>query len=230
LLPSGALDLGFNDTGQRVFDLGSNANAKGLANQANGRILVTGNVGSPGDLMLFRINGDGSVDPTYHGGQPVRIDFGASEDGGALALQSDGNALVAGTTSTAPSQSQFAIARVQGEPPSSGGGGSGGSGGGGSGGSGAGGSGGGAKKATPILKLSLVSPSHLGTRHQITIVFHVSHNRHSVKGATVSFAGQSNTTGRNGNASFSVHLHHHKTYHAKASYPGARSATITIHP
>jgi hypothetical protein len=218
-----------------VFDLGVDAGAAGLAGQANGRILVSGDVGYPsGDLMLFRINGDSSVDATYHGGQPMRIDFGGDDLGGELALQPDGKALVVGDSS--PSN-EFVIARVQGEPPGSGGGGGGsggGSGGGGSGGgsSGGGGSGGGGAggthRSTPRLTISLVSPHHLGTRHRITVVFHVSHNRHSVTGATVTFAGQSEITDRHGNVSFSVHLHKHRTYHAKASYPEARSATITL--
>jgi hypothetical protein len=43
----------------------------------------------------------------------------------------------------------------------------------------------------------------------------------------VSFAGQSKTTDRHGNVSFSVHLHR-ATYHVKASYRGARSTTLGI--
>ncbi|MBB1077631.1 DUF1566 domain-containing protein, partial [Rhodoferax sp. 4810] len=82
-----------------AFDVGANA----------GKILVAGTISSTGyDFGLARYNTDGSLDISFGTGGKVTTDFGSEERGNALAVQSDGKILIAGS---ANDSTNFALAR-----------------------------------------------------------------------------------------------------------------------
>lgn len=98
----GRLDDSFGQGGAVIYGTSANGQdrANGVALQADGKILVTG-AGSNGrdqDLLLFRFNPDGTLDPsfgkagvvTYSGGEETQ------EIGRAVAAQADGKIVVAG--------------------------------------------------------------------------------------------------------------------------------------
>ena len=93
-LPDGTLDHGFGVGGVATLDLGATASAQEVAIDPGGRIVGAG--GFDGDLVVFRLRGDGTLDSSFGGGDGVvRIDFGGHNLGG-LALQDDGRLVVAG--------------------------------------------------------------------------------------------------------------------------------------
>jgi uncharacterized delta-60 repeat protein len=68
--------------------------------QNDGKIVVAGytNVFGPNDVLVARLNGNGSFDATFNGGQPQIVRSTGDDRGQAVALQSDGKIVVAGYT------------------------------------------------------------------------------------------------------------------------------------
>ena len=101
----GTLDAGFG-TGGRVFtDFGSDVDqAATVALQGDGKIVVAGwSQSDPGDpssaaFALARYGADGSLDAGFGSGGLVTTDFGGRDAAGAVAVQADGNIVVAGDT------------------------------------------------------------------------------------------------------------------------------------
>ncbi|MGI8412566.1 MAG: delta-60 repeat domain-containing protein [Solirubrobacteraceae bacterium] len=144
---NGALDPSFSDDGKRTLGYGAaGEQALGVAIQQNGRIVVMGTGHVNHDFVVGRLAPDGSSDTSFGIRGTAGVDFGGDEEDGDVALQPDGKIVLVGDT-TVHGTPDFAVARVQGDPMSggggSGGGGSGGGGGGGGSGGGGGGSGGG---------------------------------------------------------------------------------------
>ena len=118
----GTLDTSFNGTGLATMDFGGTYDsATALLIGGGGKILVTGftltnTVG--GDFALARFNSDGTVDAAFGSGGQVVTDFSSTEDRGtALALDSTGRAIVAGTSSYQSGDNwydKFALARYKG--------------------------------------------------------------------------------------------------------------------
>ncbi|MFE1289783.1 calcium-binding protein [Streptomyces sp. NPDC058751] len=80
---------------------------RALALQADGKIVVGGQVGATRfDFALMRFNTDGSVDTGFDGDGIVRTDFGDYESVEGLALQPDGKIVATGGSGT-----RFALAR-----------------------------------------------------------------------------------------------------------------------
>ena len=90
----------------------------GLALQPDGKVVAIGvNGGSSTDFLVARYLPDGRLDPSFGGSGSVQtdVDFGQIDQASALAIQSDGKILVAGTSrspfSTISTPTQIAIAR-----------------------------------------------------------------------------------------------------------------------
>jgi uncharacterized delta-60 repeat protein len=100
LSPNGSLDPTFNDNGRLGIDSGGGESARALALQPDGKILVAGYESANNDtnVLVHRLNPNGSLDLTFDGGGLRRIVTSAREAANALALQPDGKILVAGNS------------------------------------------------------------------------------------------------------------------------------------
>ena len=94
--PDGKLDASFGKSGVVTTDIGAGDDARAVAVQPDGRILVAGSTGRSGsDLALERYTGDGTPDPSFGKGGIVTTPGFASPS--AVVVQPDGGILVAGT-------------------------------------------------------------------------------------------------------------------------------------
>jgi uncharacterized delta-60 repeat protein len=98
LNPNGSLDQTFNDNGRLGVAGGGGDSATALGLQPDGKILVAGYtfVDNTFNVVVYRLNPNGSFDSTFGQGGTRRIVSGAREVAHALALQSDGRILVVG--------------------------------------------------------------------------------------------------------------------------------------
>ena len=107
--PDGSPDLAFNGQGWLAHDSAAGGGkvdwGKDLVLDALGRILVTGfSLGLAGgdDVVIWRFNGDGSLDATFNGQGWVVHDSaalgGGADVGSAIAVDSSGRILVAGSS------------------------------------------------------------------------------------------------------------------------------------
>jgi uncharacterized delta-60 repeat protein len=159
LTAGGALDPSFNGSGMLTLAYGPKA-AAAVAVQQNGKIVVLGDGGAGQDFIVARLNPDGSQDTSFGTGGAADVDFGLDEEDGSVALQPDGKIVLAGSSGSDDANGNlvtgdFAIARLLGDPVTSGGTGGGGTGGGGTGGGGTGTGGGVAVPQPPIARLSV---------------------------------------------------------------------------
>ena len=103
----GTPDTSFGSGGRAAIDITPSTYEHGIAVQGDGKILVVGHVGltwvNPGQsLAVERFNADGSRDATFgtDGIMTTRINLASYDDAAAaVAIQSDGKIVVAGTTS-----------------------------------------------------------------------------------------------------------------------------------
>lgn len=102
---NGTLDNTFSGDGRFTMDFVGTVGgaARGVAIQADGKIVIVGSSGS--DFAIARLNANGTLDTTF-GPQPstgiVTRDFGSSSEGAtAVAILSDGRIVVAGFTTIA---------------------------------------------------------------------------------------------------------------------------------
>jgi uncharacterized delta-60 repeat protein len=98
----------------------SGFDARGLALDATGRIVIAGRLAAfgVGDFAVARLDANGAPDPTFGQAGIVRVNFGVSDDTAvAVAVRQDGNIVVAGdsrqTGSPACSGRCFVMALVQ---------------------------------------------------------------------------------------------------------------------
>ncbi len=134
--PQGTYDPTYaGGTGRTTIDFGGADVASAAVLQPDGKLIVVGTTNARGgnDFALARLQPDGSLDSTFGNAGKVTFDLGGQDQASAVALQSDGKTVVAGT-SDALGGLDFAVARFLGDRPSGGGGGSGGGGSGGGGG------------------------------------------------------------------------------------------------
>ncbi len=120
---NGAKDLTFDGGGAKKLGFPDLSTANGVAIQSNGRIVVgmDNKSGATSKISLTRLEPSGVTDTSFGSGGLLTLDFGGNDLGGALALQADGQILVAGTTTN---NDDLAVARVEGDPvPIDGGGG-----------------------------------------------------------------------------------------------------------
>jgi uncharacterized delta-60 repeat protein len=113
----GSLDTSFSADGIVTTDIaGSQDFGYGVAVQADGKILVTGYafvLGTEGDFALVRYASDGSLDTSFDGDGIVTVDAGVSDqdEARAVAVQSDGKIVVAGTMAAWGTSGDFAVMR-----------------------------------------------------------------------------------------------------------------------
>lgn len=100
---AGVLDTSFDTDGRQttLFGAGDDV-AQAVAIQSDGKIVVAGYSwnGVDNDFAVARYNSDGSLDTTFSGDGRQTTDFGADDYGFAVALQSDGKIVVAGSSGT----------------------------------------------------------------------------------------------------------------------------------
>ena len=120
---AGALDSGFSGDGKLTLGnaLASDSGLA-LAIQQNGRIVVLaqGDSAAKGDFELFRLAPDGSADTSFGSGGTRAVDFGGAEFDGDVAIQPDGKIVIAGSTDANPAGYDIALARIQGDPVTTG--------------------------------------------------------------------------------------------------------------
>jgi uncharacterized delta-60 repeat protein len=115
----GDLDPTFDGDGRVTTNLLPVDEARGVAVQADGRIVAAGvaicppcaTPFTPHLFALARYNRDGSLDPTFDGDGKVTTDFDAREDEAfGVAIQADGKIIAAGSA-FGPEAQDFALAR-----------------------------------------------------------------------------------------------------------------------
>lgn len=114
----GSLDTSFGTGGKVVTDLGGSDEARGVAIQADGRILVTGSTTAawPRAFATIRCLADGRLDTSFGSGGVVTTAFGPEgEDwADAVAVQGDGSIVVGGTARlSAAGADAMALARYR---------------------------------------------------------------------------------------------------------------------
>lgn len=111
----GSLDTSFNHDGVVTTQIGSDDDyAQAIALQENGRIIVAGYTsnGQDSDFALARYNSDGSLDLEFGLGGIVVLPIGSGDDiAHAVAVQTDGSILIAGSASGTTGK-VAAIARI----------------------------------------------------------------------------------------------------------------------
>ena len=114
LNPDGSLDTTFGTGGKAMVDFGGDDGADALALQPDGKVVLAGdttNGAGGGDIAIARLNTGGSLDTTFGTGGKKTVDFGGQDIGRAVALQGDGEILVAGGVLSSTSDG-FAVARL----------------------------------------------------------------------------------------------------------------------
>ncbi|MBA2945460.1 DUF11 domain-containing protein [Streptomyces himalayensis] len=110
----GSLDTDFDVDGKVTTDFaGGQDRANAVVVQADGRIVAAGQGESGGDgfdFALARYDIDGSLDTDFDADGTVTTDFGGTDNGRGVALQTDGKIVAAGTSDSGGS-SDFALAR-----------------------------------------------------------------------------------------------------------------------
>jgi uncharacterized delta-60 repeat protein len=104
---------GFPGNGKITTDVGSSSGyGSAIAIQSDGKIVVAGESynGSDDDFALARYNSDGTLDTSFDTDGMVTTDFGSYDAGCAVAIQTDGKIVVAGTSNNG-SDDDFALAR-----------------------------------------------------------------------------------------------------------------------
>ena len=113
--PDGTLDPTFGGEGKVTTSFSRRRDiAYGVAVQADGKIVVAGSSGGGGDsrFALARYNTDGTLDTTFGGDGRITTDFIQGIDYGvsaadALAIQSDGKIVAAGTAGNRPALARY---------------------------------------------------------------------------------------------------------------------------
>jgi uncharacterized delta-60 repeat protein len=112
---NGSPDADFDADGKVVTDFSGTSDARSMALQADGKIVVAGDTGTgvTHAFALARFNPDGSLDSTGFGsGGKVVTDFGAGFNLiSSIVLQADGKILAGGATDYGGGEVNFALAR-----------------------------------------------------------------------------------------------------------------------
>ncbi|MGI8836580.1 MAG: hypothetical protein ACR2H4_08070 [Pyrinomonadaceae bacterium] len=108
----GDLDLSFGNGGKVITQVGSNAGARSVAIQSDGKIVAAGysDNGANYDFAVVRYNTDGTLDTSFGGTGKVVTPVGNSSDANSVAIQSDGKIVAAGTSRNFPNF-DFAVVR-----------------------------------------------------------------------------------------------------------------------
>ncbi len=123
LTVDGRLDATFGEGGLVKTDFfGFDDRIDALRLLPDGRIVAAGTANhgassTSSDMALARYNADGTLDTTFAAGGMVTLDFFAREDfADGLAVDADGNYVLAGADFTTSGDQNFALARIEGDP------------------------------------------------------------------------------------------------------------------
>jgi uncharacterized delta-60 repeat protein len=117
LTTSGSADPSFGTNGKMFITVGINdelVGGQGLAIQSNGKILVNGSYSAANGntpLLVVRLNTDGTFDNSFAGNGKLGITIGDICYGGGLAIQSNGQIVVAGEAG--PGGGPFSLVMVR---------------------------------------------------------------------------------------------------------------------
>jgi uncharacterized delta-60 repeat protein len=115
--PDGQLDLTFNGTGKATSTIEGVGNA--LALQKDGKIVVAGYTSAETtdrqNIMLARLEKDGSPDLSFNGSGFVVTPFGITSSARDVAIQPDGKIVVAGISMQGGSGFDYALLRYNGD-------------------------------------------------------------------------------------------------------------------
>src|SRR4051794_13531451 len=123
-------DTDFGNNGFTLVDFGGVDDARAIAVQANGKIVLAGSTSNGGDMAVARLQPGGTLDTTFGNGGKKTIDFGRTDTAYGVGLQKDGKIVLGGTTAGGTGTDDVAVARLDGGEPDTGGGPRGGGGGG----------------------------------------------------------------------------------------------------
>jgi uncharacterized delta-60 repeat protein len=110
---NGTLDTTFGNGGKSLTSIGTGIDVgTGVVMQADGKVVASGYFqnGFRSDISLVRYNTNGQMDPTFGAGGKTTTSI-SNDEASALALQSDGNLVVAG--SSYGIDNDFALARYR---------------------------------------------------------------------------------------------------------------------
>ena len=109
----GTPDTGFSGDGMQTVDFGGADSANAVALAPDGKLVVAGQGGASSDMVVTRLNPDGSIDSAFAPATSgtAFVDFGGMDAGNGVALQPDGKIVVDGGTSAVGS-GDFAVARL----------------------------------------------------------------------------------------------------------------------
>jgi uncharacterized delta-60 repeat protein len=110
----GRLDTGFGDGGKVTSDFGGQSDiATAVVIESDGKIVVAGTshgTATGDDIALARYTADGKLDTGFGKGGTISTDLGSPADhGNAVAVQSDGKIVVAGSTQDPVQGDNFAV-------------------------------------------------------------------------------------------------------------------------
>ena len=112
---NGSLDDSFDLDGKQTIAFGSGA-AKGVAVQADGKIVVAGSsyqgTATGFDFAVARLNDNGSVDNTFDLDGKLTIDFGSDSDNASGVAVQGGKIVVAGYSNQGATGNDFAVAQM----------------------------------------------------------------------------------------------------------------------
>jgi uncharacterized delta-60 repeat protein len=119
----GTLDLSFDGDGMALVDFGSEASARAVALQPDGKVVLAGSVAQPvgggccvTDFALAQLTSAGALDSSFDGDGRVVTDFLPGADNGhdaaqAVLVQADGRIVAAGSGVAGGTSVEFAVAR-----------------------------------------------------------------------------------------------------------------------
>jgi uncharacterized delta-60 repeat protein len=108
----GSLDRQFGSNGTTTTAWGTHSQARALALQPDGKIVVAGQIFYQAKFALARYRPDGSLDPSFAADGKQVFPIGEASGAAAVAVQPDGKIVVAGYSSNAAS-SALALARLK---------------------------------------------------------------------------------------------------------------------
>ena len=115
LNPDGTLDTSFDTDGKQTMDFAGHDDYPQQVIEAGGRILVVSFDTTTGDFHVARFVSSGVPDPSFDTDGKLTIDMGGTDRANAVAVQSDGKFLIAGTSVTGTSPNRVlstAVARI----------------------------------------------------------------------------------------------------------------------
>lgn len=110
---SGMLDTSFASTGKVTTNISANDEARSLAIQSDGKIVVAGTTSTTtaSQIAVARYNTDGSLDTTFSGdGKVITLISLTHDEANGVVIQTDGKVVVGGSTKTG-SNFDFALVR-----------------------------------------------------------------------------------------------------------------------